>query len=163
MEQRAGWGGDKNKEYCEERRRWEKRRFGRMRGGREGCRRRKGRLGIQEVVWVRMEWKGQRKGQKRDMQRHREEMLEKTRGRAMGEDAKKGSKILRQKEGKRDRDQEVGRQGKCGRTGERGREVGDVTGASGWQGWAGWGRKLGRRLVTCGPSPHCWVRRSEKS
>lgn len=26
-------GGDKNKEYCEERRRWEKRRLGRMRAG----------------------------------------------------------------------------------------------------------------------------------
>ena len=58
----------------------------------------------------------------------------------MGRRRQEGSKILRQKEGKRDRDQEVGRQGKCGRTGERGREVGDVTGASGWRGWAGWGR-----------------------
>lgn len=27
----SGMGGDKNKEYCEERRRWEKRRLGRMR------------------------------------------------------------------------------------------------------------------------------------
>lgn len=38
--------------------------IGENEGGREGCRRRKGRLGIQEVVSVRMEWKGQGKARK---------------------------------------------------------------------------------------------------
>ena len=65
-----------------------------------------------------------------------------------------GSRILRQKEGKRDRDQEVGRQGKCGRTGERGRRwemsQGPLAGRAGRG-----GDRLGRRPVTCGPSPHC--------
>lgn len=56
-----GGGGDKKKEYCEERRWWEKRRLGRTRGRQGGGRWRKGRLGIQEVVLVRREWKGQGK------------------------------------------------------------------------------------------------------
>lgn len=96
VEQRAGMGRQ-NKEYCEERRRWEKRRLGRMRAeGRLQKEEREAgnpRGGVGEDGVERP-----RKGQKRDMQRHREEMLEKTQGtRAMGRRRQEGSKILRQK------------------------------------------------------------------
>ena len=68
--------------------------IGENEGGREGCRRRKGRLGIQEVVSVRMEWKGQGKARKeRYAETQRRDVREDTGDEQWGEDAKKGQRF----------------------------------------------------------------------
>ena len=95
------------------------------------------------------------------MERHREEMLEKTQGKSSGEKTPRKVKDF-EAEGREERERPRG--GETRKVWENRREGGRWEMSQGpLAGRAGRGGEgLGRRPVTCGPSPHCWVRRSRK-